>query len=218
MRIRLKEWRELLNVSQEEGAKLLSVSLSTFQKYERKKNPIIPPTDKLCKIADLAGVTVDWLLSRTDSDNKSQSSDRPADEFCYIPRYDIRAAAGHGAFNGCESVKQHMAFRCDFIKNHIKANPSDLFIVTADGDSMEPVIHTGNILLCDKGRVGILREGIYLLRIGEMLLVKNIQALPGHKLKVYSINPSYSPLEIDLSSESDVEIIAQVIWIGKTII
>lgn len=60
----LKKLRTAKKLSQEEMAKFLEVSLSSYQKYERDKNSITPSLDVLLRISDFHDVSLDYLLGR----------------------------------------------------------------------------------------------------------------------------------------------------------
>lgn len=69
---RLKELRSAVGLNQSEMAEKLGVSVSSYQKYEREKNSIMPSIEVLIKIAEFFGVSVDYLLGREnqpESDN-----------------------------------------------------------------------------------------------------------------------------------------------------
>lgn len=61
----LKSLRQAKNLTQAEAAAQLDVSLSSYQKYEREKNCVIPSLDVLLRLADFYGVTTDYLLGRS---------------------------------------------------------------------------------------------------------------------------------------------------------
>ena len=63
--IRLKELRKLKGVTQEQLAAIIGVERSSIGKYEGKSK-IIPSDDIKGKIASYFGVSVDYLLGRTD--------------------------------------------------------------------------------------------------------------------------------------------------------
>ena len=60
----LKKLRTAKKLSQEEMAKFLEVSLSSYQQYERDKNSITPSLDVLLRISDFHDVSLDYLLGR----------------------------------------------------------------------------------------------------------------------------------------------------------
>ncbi len=70
---KLKTLRQSKNLTQNEAAKLLEISLSSYQKYEREKNSITPSLEALIKLANFYHVTTDYLLGRNDNDNHSSS-------------------------------------------------------------------------------------------------------------------------------------------------
>ena len=76
---RLKLLRQSKNLTQNEAANLLNVSLSSYQKYERDKNNITPSLEVLIKLADFYHVTTDYLLGR--ETNEIENIDRLANEF-----------------------------------------------------------------------------------------------------------------------------------------
>ena len=60
---RLKRLRQSMHLSQEQLARLLGVDRSTISSYE--SNVRQPPLDTLSRIADVFGVSTDYLLGRT---------------------------------------------------------------------------------------------------------------------------------------------------------
>lgn len=64
MHNRIKSVRKHLNIKQADIAATLDVSTATYSRYER--GLIKPDIFKLCKIADLLNISIDYLLLRTD--------------------------------------------------------------------------------------------------------------------------------------------------------
>lgn len=62
MEFRIKEARRMAKMTQKELAAQLGVSISTLSEYESGKYD--PRSDTLCDIADICGVSVDFLLCR----------------------------------------------------------------------------------------------------------------------------------------------------------
>ena len=60
---RLKRLRQSMHLSQEQLARLLGVDRSTISSYESDVRQ--PPLDTLSRIADVFGVSTDYLLGRT---------------------------------------------------------------------------------------------------------------------------------------------------------
>ena len=60
---RIRDLREDRDLKQEDMARLLSCTQACYSNYENGKRDI--PTEVLCKIADIFGVSTDYLLGRT---------------------------------------------------------------------------------------------------------------------------------------------------------
>lgn len=60
----LKKLRSAKGLSQSDMADILEVSLSSYQKYERKTDSVMPSIEVLMRIADFYNVSVDYLLGR----------------------------------------------------------------------------------------------------------------------------------------------------------
>lgn len=75
---RLKEARESAGLKQIDAAKKLGISNGTLSGYERDYRD--PDTDILNKMADLYGVSVDWLLGKTSQPSLYDGSDEDMDE------------------------------------------------------------------------------------------------------------------------------------------
>ena len=63
MRLRIKDLREDRDLTQKDIAKHLVCDQSLYSKYERQERPL--PLDLADKLADFYGVSVDYLLGRT---------------------------------------------------------------------------------------------------------------------------------------------------------
>ena len=60
----LRELREDRDLKQRELAQMLRISRSAYSAYENGANAV--PLEVLCALADFYGVSVDYLLGRTD--------------------------------------------------------------------------------------------------------------------------------------------------------
>lgn len=139
------------------------------------------------------------------------------DEFVFVPRYNLQAAAGYGASTDGEKPVFSMAFRKYWITNYLHADPKDLSVISVKGDSMEGVLNQRDVILvnhaeCNPG------SGLYVVRLDGDLIVKLLQRLPGGRLTVNSANAAYHPFEVDLNNPpDDFEVIGRVVWFGRQI-
>ncbi len=131
-----------------------------------------------------------------------------------VPRFDIRASAGPGAFADADAVIGSVAFDVGWLRA-MGAEPAMLSIIRAVGDSMGPTLTDGDDLLVDRGyATRRLRPGIYVLRMGDGLLVKRL--CPGNaagRIDVISDNPAYGTRH-DVPMQQ-LALIGRVIWYGR---
>lgn len=188
----------------------------------------LPKSETLKKIKQLKGCSIDWLLtgegspfpdSEAPKATATDTLDNPVDidEFVFVPRYDIQAAAGHGQLVGDEQPMFAMAFRRYWIENYVTRDIKNLSVISVKGDSMEGVLNDGDTILINHGQTTP-RDGLYVLRLNENLLVKRLQLIPGGIVNVISANEAYPTFEIDLKNPTDdVAIIGRVEWFGRSI-
>lgn len=188
----------------------------------------LPKSETLKKIKQLKGCSIDWLLTGEGSPfpdseaPKAMATDTlgnpvDIDEFVFVPRYDIQAAAGHGQLVGDEQPIFAMAFRRYWIENYVTRDIKNLSVISVKGDSMEGVLNDGDTILINHGQTTP-RDGLYVLRLNENLLVKRLQLIPGGIVNVISANEAYPTFEIDLKNPADdVAIIGRVEWFGRSI-
>jgi hypothetical protein len=134
-----------------------------------------------------------------------------------VPRLDIGASAGPGAFAGDEAARAHITFDPQWLRRLAPGDPARLSIITVAGDSMEPTLRDGDEILVDRGDAAErLRDGIYVLRIDDALLVKRVALNPAERrLSIGSDNPAY-PGWPDCATGS-VDIVGRVVWAGRKI-
>jgi phage repressor protein C with HTH and peptisase S24 domain len=134
-----------------------------------------------------------------------------------VKRVLVRASAGPGALPDSEREHPYFGFDERWLKALTGSSPDDLSIIRVEGDSMAPTLNDGDDILVDKsGCNEALRDGIYVLRVEESLLVKRLAIHPlGKSVTVQSDNPAY-PDWPDCGLE-DVHCIGRVIWAGRKI-
>ena len=138
-------------------------------------------------------------------------------ELLTVKRHPVSVSAGPGAVVNEEVGKPYFAFQERWLKQLTSTRPSNLSIVRVDGDSMAPTLNDGDDILVDLGDcVERLRDGIYVLRIDDAVVVKRIALHPsGRRVTVQSDNPAY-PDWPDCSID-EIKCIGRVIWSGRRI-
>ena len=135
-----------------------------------------------------------------------------------VKRHPVTVSAGPGAVVSQELGKPYFAFDERWLKALTASQPSKLSIVKVEGDSMAPTLNAGDEILVDLGdSAGRLRDGIYVLRIDDAVVVKRLALNPtGRRVTVQSDNPAY-PDWPDCSLDQ-INCIGRVIWAGRRIV
>lgn len=145
------------------------------------------------------------------------ADDEPVAGLVPVKRSPVRASAGPGAIPYDREGKPYFAFDEGWLKS-LTASPSGrLSIIRVEGDSMAPTLNAGDDILVDLGDCGDrLRDGIYVLRADDALVVKRLALHPaGRRVTVQSDNPAYPDWpDCDID---DIQCIGRVIWAGRKI-
>jgi transcriptional regulator with XRE-family HTH domain/SOS-response transcriptional repressor LexA len=172
------------------------------RRMEIAKEGVFPPNMSLDDVAKIIQA-VDAHPPRIGSNTIKiyRSSDLPEGSFV-IPLLDQRLSAGPGA---ClpEGDEAKALIR---VPGYLAQYGENIAALEVDGDSMEPTLHRGDMVVCDS--CGWSGEGIYAVRMGGSGFVKRITKRPG-KVVVISDNSKYPPQEEPEGSE-DFQIIGRV--------
>lgn len=133
-----------------------------------------------------------------------------------VPRLAIGASAGAGASVDGEAVEGSIAFDPRWLRE-LGADSRALSIIRVAGDSMAPTLNDGDDILVDGAdAAGRLRDGIYVLRMDDALMVKRIARAPGQgRISVISDNDHYRSWD-DLPMTA-VSLVGRVIWAGRRV-
>lgn len=179
----------------------------------RRKNKV--PDGWLIRAAMREGFSLDALLfggAALHGAGVSQQEDGFELEFCTVPLVAARLSAGGGSLETDGHVLQHMAFRRDWIAR--KGNPAHMVLMRVHGDSMEPCIQQGDLVLVDQDKKSIIPHTLYAVGVDDGIYIKEVETVPGRKLVLRSYNPRYSPLEVDMRGDlaDSIRVIGKVLW------
>ena len=132
-----------------------------------------------------------------------------------VSRHPVRVSAGPGAVVFEEVGKPYLAFDERWLKALTATPASHLSIVRVEGDSMAPTLNAGDDILVDlRDCMERLRDGIYVLRTDDRVVVKRLALNPiGKRVTVQSDNPAYSDWP-DCGLDQ-INCIGRVIWSGR---
>ncbi len=172
---------------------------------------------KIEQIANILGVSPYEFFKVESQPSFSISSE----DYVLVPELQAVRA---GIPNGIDGeIIDYKAFQERFI-----AKFKDPVLITVVGDSMEPYLFNGDLVLIDRAesaRLNITKKGIYLVRLpypGEdyssTLTLKRVAYSPP-KLFYVPTNPKYPIIEVDMSEDPNLlhYILGKVVWVGREV-
>jgi phage repressor protein C with HTH and peptisase S24 domain len=203
---RLKAVVDLFS-TQKEAASFIGRSPVTLQNWAKGAEPSFSDVTRL---AVEKGVSLRWLAT---GEGEMLGGPAPGD-FAYIPRYEVRAGAGFGQPVLSEEVQGFLAFRQDWIRQRLRRNPANLVVIEAFGDSMQPTISDGDVMLVDISEDRVRGSAIYVVGAGNEAVVKRVELRLDGSLLVKSDNPSYEPIILPRDDADELRVIGKVVWSG----
>ena len=211
-------------------ARMAGVSESVIRKWKNGESE--PTLSNLISLAHAGGKNIDWLATGKENYQGLEFPDKDKlvikedlaqyhsysdwSEFAKIPLYDVEVSAGYGAVVDQEQIKGVIAFRQDWLRSK-GLQQSKVITLTAKGDSMQPTIDHGDLLLVDCNTKNVTSDSIYVIRRDGHLFVKRLQQMISGDLYIKSDNPTYTQETIPKHEVKNLDIIGRVVWIGHEI-
>ena len=156
-----------------------------------------------------------WLAAYFNVDERALGGTAGGDAaMVAVRRIDAEAHAGAGGLveddrnGGEERIDPRVVAR-------LGASPASLTMITAHGDSMEPLIHDGDALFVDMAdRRLSSRPGVFILRLDGALLVKRVSRI-GLEVQVTSDNPA-TPIIAPVRADR-VAVIGRVVRLARSL-
>lgn len=220
-----------------ELARLADMPEATLRAYESDRRPLTPRAARA--LARPLGVTWQVLLfgeggsDAATTEALDQASARlgqrisrrarlgaevimmAGDSWVLVPVHDARAAAGPAKKPAHNQVVHRIAFREEWVASMTAAAVGQLGAITVAGDSMEPTLRQGDLVLVDSSQNRPQQQdGVYVIRTEGGLQVKRLQAeVAGGLVTMLSDNKAYEP-QRHLKPE-DIQVVGRVIWLAR---
>lgn len=111
----------------------------------------------------------------------------------------------------------HLAFSKYWIEVVMSLSPVQILITSVIGDSMEPTLKEGDILLVDRRKKEIKEDAIYVISIKDLIMPKRVQRMFNGVICVKSDNPAYKEQIIPKEVSADLHVIGRAVWVGRRI-
>ncbi|QUM72369.1 S24 family peptidase [Sphingopyxis granuli] len=186
-----------------------------IQQYIKRGSPRRLAEEDRARIAAYLGVS-EALLGGPVRRVAAPVLQRGGGDMVLVPKLAIGASAGAGASIDGEPVEGAVAFDPRWLRD-LGADPRALSIIRVAGDSMAPTLGDGDDILVDGSDAAtLLRDGIYVLRMDDALMVKRVARAPGEgRISVISDNPHYRSWD-DLPMTA-VQLVGRVVWTGRRV-
>lgn len=214
-----------LGLTQEKLAHLLNMNQSSVSHYLNGVNPL--NTSVAAAFAKILGVDVSAFSTRlaneiADISKAVSASDRAfsspsEDDYALIPQFKAHGSCGDGYLNDHVEVTEGLVFKRDWLRR-INSKPENLYVIYAHGDSMEPYIFEGDVVLFDTSQTEPKDKQVYVIRRpdGGTSIKRLIQQLSGAWL-IRSDSPDKAENPDEPVSDSSIHampILGRVIWRG----
>ena len=159
-------------------------------------------------------VSVDYLYGLTDDPapytELAEKIDNP--DFRNLAVRDAEGSMGSGSHVEDDPIIGYLAFRTVWLKKH-GINPDKASMIEVRGDSMQPTIRPGSMVLVDHKRTRRVKGRIFALRTEDGVLVKRVMKDGDGGWQLISDNPDYETVPFP----KDGKVLGEVRWAGRTL-
>jgi len=213
-----------------EFAKASGVNATTYRAYENSQNGY---AKHAATFARLLGVSAEWLIEggdlpdgpvpskRLSIDTIDKAPDLPIvrsadhdDAAAEVIVLDLSLPMGPGAEIDDYIEETTMKLDVGLLRSLTRSPPDRLRIVKGIGDSMDPTITSGELVIIDTTYSTLdFEDKIWALRIRGNGAIKRLRSAPKGQVRIISDNPK---LENDLADSDEIAILGRVVGSIKT--
>lgn len=183
------------------------VSQQVVSKFEQAKGKRMPAWTRFAERA----------LAANDSETKNDKHLHLGLEDASVAIQLLPTWVGLGTGGTGDDDPGVVSFSRDLIERELRADPSQLLAMVAEGNSMEPEFRGGDQILVDTRRRTLAQPGAFCLWEDDGHVIKYLERIPGSdpaKVRVISSNPLYEPRERLLD---EIHLIGKVVWFGRRV-
>lgn len=197
-------------------SRLLGRNAAYVQQFIHRGVPKKLDEDDRRTLAQYFGISESLLGAPAMVTARSAPAAKSMNGIIVVPRLAVGASAGPGALGADDAPLGQMGFEARWLRQ-LSASPTALSVIQVSGDSMSPTLVDGDDILVDRADgAERIRDGIYVLRADESLIVKRLAINPAQRsFTVRSDNPAY-PDWNDVAPDG-IDIVGRVIWTGRRI-
>ena len=133
-------------------------------------------------------------------------------EIIQIPKVPARLCAGGGSFEIDNSPISTHSFPFSWLAK--MGNPSSMVFMDVVGNSMEPGILEGDMVLVDQSNINTNAHGVFAVGVEDTLFLKRVQRR-AEGLALLSDNPQYTPVVLSGDELDSFRILGKVVWLCR---
>ena len=215
---RISERLAILKMSQAELARRVKISQPTINALIHGDSS---SSKHLHRIAAELQTSAAYLAGETDDDAPTTIAPSALEalaeklDLAIVPELEIGYSMGSGAIFDQYEHKGVVPFQRAWLRSMMRGALADLFVARGEGDSMQPTILDGDIVLIDTAQRDVRQQDrIWALSYGDLGLIKRVRRLPTGAYQLISDNDTVRPIEC---SDEEMHVVGRVIWIGRRI-
>jgi len=186
-------------------SKMVGRNAAYIQQFIKRGSPRALPERERGILARYFGVDEELLGAPKSSANGAALK--------MIPQLAVQASAGAGSLDAEDFFTGKIGFAPLWLKKLVP-DPDQLSLINVRGDSMSPTLDDGDDIMVEGGDATLnLRDGIYVLRMDDTLMVKRLAIGPGGQMSILSDNPAWPDWEN--VKAGDIQVIGRVVWVGR---
>jgi phage repressor protein C with HTH and peptisase S24 domain len=139
------------------------------------------------------------------------------DEFVPVPFLEAKLSMGGGSWEVSPTIKKYLGFRGDWIVQRTRS-PKSLAIYLAEGDSMDPTIPDGAIVLVDQSKKEVISDRIYMIGTPDGAKIKRLLKQDG---KIFIVSDgdirNGAPHKEEVREGEYFEVFGRVLWYAAEI-
>lgn len=130
-----------------------------------------------------------------------------------VEEIDLSLGMGGGRFADLAESRGMVPFKDEWLRGLYAGPLSALRVVRGEGDSMQPTILDGDLVLVDTSQQSIrAQDRIWAVFWGDLGMIKRVRRTPNGSYQLMSDNPSIAAIE---AVDGEMHVMGRVIWIGR---
>ena len=193
-------------IAQSALADAADIKRSAMTNYWSGKRPY--PLGSIVPLAKKLSTSVKWLLS-----GDTTSDDDDDIDFVAVQEVDLAYGLGSSFADEPVELQTHLFPRA-WLEAITTSPPAMLTFARGRGDSMQPTVQDGDMVLIDRSQRTIReQDAIWALTIGQFAMIKRIRAR-GERVTILSDNDRVPPDEVH---HEEINVVGRVIFIGRRV-